>query len=350
MTALDEIRDSLRQTFIDRFPPDIINEIENTVFIILGHYEITEKETRLVVFDNGDSEIVSRFFLAKAIQGCTPRTAETYGAIIKYFLNGVRKHIVDITTDDIRVYLAKKKVSQASDSYLATIHRTLSSFFSWCATEEIIEKNPMLRVEKVRIRKKTEDPLTEEQLESLRYAARTKREKALVEFLYSTGCRISEAISLNRDDVNFETCEIDVLGKGRKWRKVYLTQRAKFALQDYLNSRTDKSPALFGYDFSMVPDHLMESNIAFKNVTLKNGLDGRMTVSNAELILRKIGKRCGLKIHPHLLRKTVATIALQKGMPIDQVRQMLGHETIATTTIYAQTRKEEVKSAHEKFV
>lgn len=346
MTALDEIRDSLRQTFIDRFPPDIINEIENTVFIILGNYEITEKETRLVVFDNGDSDIVSRFFLAKAIQGCTPRTAETYSAIIKHFLNGVRKHIVDITTDDIRIYLAKKKLDQASDSYLATIHRTLSSFYSWCVTEEIIQKNPMLRVEKVRIRKKTEDPLTEEQLESIRYAARTKREKALVEFLYSTGCRISEAISLNRDDVNFDTCEIDVLGKGRKWRKVYLTQRAKFALQDYLNSRTDKSPALFGYDYSMVPDYLMNE----RNMSLKNGLDGRLTVSNAEQIIRKLGKRCGIKIHPHLLRKTVATIALQKGMPIDQVRQMLGHETIATTTIYAQTRKEEVKSAHEKFV
>ena len=346
MTALDEIRDSLRQTFIDRFSPEVINEIENTVFIILGHYEITEKEMRLVVFDNGDSEIVTRFFLAKAIQGCTTRTAETYSAIIKYFLNGLRKHIVDITTDDIRIYLAKKKVNQASDSYLATIHRTLSSFFSWCATEEIIQKNPMLRVEKVRIRKKTEDPLTEEQLESIRYAARTKREKALVEFLYSTGCRISEAISLNRDDVNFDTCEIDVLGKGRKWRKVYLTQRAKFSLQDYLNSRTDKSPALFGYDYSMVPDYLMND----RNMSLKNGLDGRLTVSNAEQIIRKIGKRCGIKIHPHLLRKTVATIALQKGMPIDQVRQMLGHETIATTTIYAQTRKEEVKSAHEKFV
>lgn len=346
MTALDEIRDSLRQTFIDRFSPEVINEIENTVFIILGHYEITEKEMRLVVFDNGDSEIVARFFLAKAIQGCTSRTAETYSAIIKYFLNGVRKHIVDITTDDIRIYLAKKKLNKASDSYLATIHRTLSSFFSWCATEEIIQKNPMLRVEKVRIRKKTEDPLTEEQLESIRYAARTKREKALIEFLYSTGCRISEAISLDRSDVNFETCEIDVLGKGRKWRKVYLTQRAKFALQDYLNSRTDKSPALFGYDYSMVPGYLMND----RNMSLKNGLDGRLTVSNAEQILRKLGKRCGIKIHPHLLRKTVATIALQKGMPIDQVRQMLGHETIATTTIYAQTKKEEVKSAHEKFV
>lgn len=345
MTAFDDISDKIRQTFVDRFSPEIISEIENTIFVILEHYEITEKERSLVVFDNGDQEIVCRFFVAKAIQGCTPRTAETYGAIIKYFLNGVSKHIVDITTDDIRIYLARKKIHHASDAYLATIHRTLSSFFNWCATEEIIKQNPMLRVEKIRIRKKLEEPLTEEQLESIRYAARTKREKALIEFLYSTGCRISEAISLNRSDVNFDTCEIDVFGKGRKWRKVYLTQRAKFALLDYLNSRTDNSPALFGYDFSMVPDHLMEHNI-----TLKNGLDGRLTANNAEVILRKIGKRCGLKIHPHLLRKTVATIALQKGMPIDQVRQMLGHETIATTTIYAQTRKEEVKSAHEKFV
>lgn len=345
MTVFDEIRDNLRQTFLDRLSPEIISEIENAVYVVLGNYDINAKEMRIVVFDNGDSEIIRRFFLAKAIQGCTPRTAETYSNIIKYFLNVVRKHIIDITTDDIRLYLAKKKANRASDAYLATIHRTLSSLFGWCATEEIIQKNPMLRVERIRIRKKTEDPLSEEQLESIRYAARTKRERALVEFLYSTGCRISEAVSLNRSDINFDTCEIDVLGKGRKWRKAYLTQRAKFALQDYLDSRTDKSPALFGYDFSMVPDYLQKNSIS-----MKNGMDGRLTASNAELILRKIGKRCGLRIHPHLLRKTVATIALQKGMPIDQVRQMLGHESIATTTIYAQTKKEEVKSAHAKFV
>lgn len=345
MTVLEEIRDNLRQNFVGRLDPDIISEIESTVYTILDNYDITVKETHIVAFDNGDAEIVRKFFLAKAIQGCTHRTAETYNAILTAFLNSIHKHIVDITTDDIRIYLARKKVSRASDAYLATIHRTLSSFYTWCTSEELITKNPMVRVEKIRIRKKMEDPLTEEQLESIRYAARTKREKALIEFLYSTGCRISEATSLNRSDVNFETCEIDVLGKGRKWRKVYLTQRAKFALQDYLNSRTDNSPALFGFDFSMVPEHLMKDNIA-----LKNGLDGRLTAGNAAYLIRKIGKRCGIKIHPHLFRKTVATIALRRGMPIDQVRQMLGHETIATTTIYAQTRVEEVKSAHEKFV
>lgn len=346
MTIFDEIRDTLRQKFIGRLEPEMINEIENTVYATLGHYDVIEKERHLVVYDNGDAEIIKKFFLAKAIQGCTPRTADTYSSIIQHFMKGVCKHIADITTDDIRIYLAKKKVEKASDSYLATIHRTLSSFFTWCTKEELIQKNPMLRVERIRIRRKVEEPLTEEQLESIRYAARTKREKALIEFLYSTGCRISEAISLNRSDVNFDTCEIDVLGKGRKWRKVYLTQRAKFALQDYLNSRIDKSPALFGYDYSMVPDYLMND----RNMSLKNGLDGRLTVSNAEQIIRKLGRRCGIKIHPHLFRKTVATIALQKGMPIDQVRQMLGHDSIATTTIYAHTRKEEVKSAHEKYV
>lgn len=154
MTAFDEIRDNLRQTFVDRLSPETIGEIENVVCVVLGNYDITAKETRLVVFDNGDTEIVRRFFLAKAIQGCTPKTAETYSNIIKYFLSGVCKHIVDITTDDIRLYLARKKIERASDSYMATIHRTLSSFFSWCATEEIIHKNPMLRVEKVRIRKR----------------------------------------------------------------------------------------------------------------------------------------------------------------------------------------------------
>lgn len=347
MSHIDEISTNLRAALLGRYEPADIKEIEDIVCVCLADYDITPKETHLVVFDDGDGELMRRYFLAKAVQGCTRNTAETYNTILSAFLRDSQRHFKDVSTDDVRLYLARKKIQKASDSYLATIHRTLSSFYGWCASEGLIEKNPMPRVEKIKVRKKEETALTDEQMETLRYAARTKRERALIEFLYSTGCRISEAVNLNITDINFESGEVSVLGKGRKWRVVYLTQRAKFALQDYLKERTDKSEALFGYDYSACPEHLMgEGNIVLN----KTGLDGRLTKDNAEQILRKLGRRCNIKLHPHLLRKTVATIALTKGMPIDQVRQMLGHESIATTTIYAQTKQADVKAAHEKYV
>ncbi len=346
MTAFDEIQTALREHLVGKFAIDVIQDLEDTILMVIGNYDIKPKETHLVVFDNGDADIIRRFFLAKAIQGCTEATAKTYKNFLEIFTKAIRKHIVDITTDDIRLFFAMKKMSKASDNYLVTLYHVLSSFFGWCYKEELIGTNPMLRVEKIKLRKKLEEPLTEEQMEELRHHARTKRETALIEFLYSTGCRISEVIALNKEDIDLESREANVLGKGRKWRKVYLTHRAKYALMDYLNSRTDKSEALFGYDFSTVPDYLKKNN----PLLAKYGEDGRLTKDAAADLIRKIGRRAGIKVHPHLFRKTVATISLQKGMPIDQVRMMLGHESIQTTTIYAQTNTSEVKAAHDRYV
>lgn len=346
MTAFDEIQTAIRERLIGRFDIETIKDLEDTVLMVLGEYDIKPKETHLVVFDDGDADIIRRFFLAKAIQGCTEDTAKTYKNFLEIFTKAVRKHIVDITTDDIRLFFAVKKMNKASDGYLVTLYHVLGSFFGWLYQEELIQVNPMLRVEKIKLRKKPEEPLTEEQMEELRHHARTKRETALIEFLYSTGCRISEAVRLNRDDVDLDNREVNVLGKGRKWRKVYLTHRAKYALADYLNSRTDKSEALFGYDFSMVPEYLKQNNI----VMSQTGEDGRLTKDAAADLIRKIGRRAGIRVHPHLFRKTVATISLRKGMPIDQVRMMLGHESIQTTTIYAQINSSEVKAAHDRYV
>lgn len=341
MEAFDEIKDKLRQSMVGKFPVEMVSEVESIICVTLGRYDIKEKETGLVVYDAGDTEIVQKFFLAKAIQGCTVGTARTYNAFLSAFLKDVPRHIKDITTDDIRLYIAIKKMNNCKDAYLATIHRVLSSFFTWCTAEGIIQVNPMLRVEKIKVRKKIEAALTDEQMEMIRYACRSKRESALVEFLYSTGCRISEACQLKRTDIDFEKGEVEVLGKGRKYRKVYLTQRAKFALKAYLDSRTDNNEALFVSDLTQLKGGL-------KNYT---SADVPLQITGAQDLIRRIGKRCGLNgIHPHLFRKTVATHALRNGMPIDQVRLMLGHEDIATTTIYAQTHTDDVKRAHEKFV
>ena len=344
MTAFEEIRDSIRDAFIDRLDTETISEIESIICVTLGKYDIKEKETSIVLYDGNDSKIIQKYFLSKAIQGLSKNSIKTYGSILSLFFNEVGKHVTEITTDDIRLYLAKKKIEKASDCYLAVIYRTLSSFYGWCAVEDIISKNPILKVEKIRIHKKQEDALSEESMEALRYAAKTKREKALIEFLYSTGCRISEACSLNISDVDFENLEIKVLGKGQKERTVYLSQRARFALRDYLDGRTDKSPALFGYDLDPLIGGLKNHQVE------QLGTDGRLQPDEARSVIKTIGKRAGLRVHPHLLRKTVATQALRRGMPIDQVKTMLGHESIATTQIYAQTDKLQVKKAHERFV
>lgn len=343
MTAFEDIRDTIRAAFYGRIEAPILSEIESVVCLALGKYEIRERETSVVVYDGNDMQIIQKFFLSKAIQGCTKATIKTYGDFLKMAFREIGKHVTDITTDDVRLYLAQKKVNRVSDAYLATIHRILSSFFSWCLVEDIISRNPMIKVEKIKVRRKLEAALTDEEMERLRYACRTVRERALVEFIYSTGCRISEVCSLNITDVDFDSLEIIVLGKGQKYRTVYMTQRARFALRAYLDSRSDDNPALFVCDFDRMIGGL-------KDYQKNNFGVIRITPNSSRSLIHSIGKRAQLKLHPHLLRKTVATQALRRGMPIDQVKVMLGHEDISTTQIYANTDNVQVKQSHEKYV
>lgn len=345
MTTTEELLYKLRESLVGIIEAETINSVESAVLLALDEYELIRKERSLIVYERTDEDIINRFFLAKAVQGCTKRTLELYKRNLQQAIRTMNKHIKDITADDVRVYLAKKKIQKCSSSYLANIHRTLSSFFTWAAAEELVEKNPMLRVEKIKIHYKPEEALTDEQMELIRYCCKTKREKALVEFLYSTGCRIAEACALNLSDVDFDKDECQVLGKGQKYRTVYISQRCKFAMKDYINNRKDSHPALFAYDFDpIVGEKLRQQQID------KFGIDGRLTPDEARVVIKRIGMRAGIRLHPHLLRKTLATQALRRGMPIEEVRLMLGHESIATTTIYAQTQQDSVKISHGKFV
>lgn len=345
MTTIEELLYKLRESLVGIIEAETINSVESAVLLALDEYELIRKERSLIVYERTDEEIVNRFFLAKAVQGCTKRTLELYKRNLQQAIRTINKHIKEITADDVRIYLAKKKMQKSSSAYLANIHRTLSSFFTWAAAEEWVEKNPMLRVEKIKIHYKPEEALTDEQMELIRYCCKTKREKALVEFLYSTGCRIAEACALNISDVDFDKDECQVLGKGQKYRTVYISQRCKFAMKDYINNRKDSHPGLFAYDFDpIVGEKLRQQQID------KLGIDGRLTPDEAREVIKRIGRRAGIRLHPHLLRKTLATQALRKGMPIEEVRLMLGHESIATTTIYAQTQQDSVKISHGKFV
>lgn len=333
---LSEIRDTL----FGKIPNEEIPTVIDSISFCLRNYDITEKETSVVVYDNSDSQIISKFFIAKAVEGLCQSSLDYYRVILRAFILQVGKHIKEIVTDDIRVYLAYKKINKCSDNTLNNIRRILSSFFTWCTEEGIIERNPILRIKGVRQVKKLKKPLSEDDMENLRAMTKNKRNRAIIEFLFSTGCRVSEMTNVNRADVDWVNGQVDVLGKGRKYRTVYLSARCKIALQEYINSRTDTLEALFLSDYEGMCSQIKDT----KQLS-------RISKGAVEIMLRNLGKKAGIpNVHPHRFRRTAATTALKRGMPIEQVQKMLGHESIQTTTIYAQSTNDEVKLAHEKYI
>lgn len=336
----EKLMTDLRNLLFGKIASDEIQSVLNIVSYVLNDYDLSIKETAIVVYDDSDKQIFQKFFVAKAVEGLSQSSLKYYNVIISNFLLKVGKHIKDIETDDVRVYLAFKKMEKVSDNTLNNIRRVLSSFFSWCTEESIIHKNPMLRIKGVRQTKKIRKPFTDDEMELLRSSARTKRDKAIVEFLFSTGCRVSEMISVNRDDLDLTAGQLDVLGKGRKYRTVYLSSRCKIALIEYLATREDNLDALF-----------ISTWEGFRNPDIKNQNSQRMSRSAVEIMVRTLGKRVKIEnVHPHRFRRTAATTALKRGMPLEQVQKFLGHESIQTTTIYAQSTNDEVKQSHERFM
>lgn len=351
-TPSEQLVEDIRINLYDaKVSPDVIRAVESVLDVSLSRYEVKEREVQLVVYDNGDTDLIKKFFISKAVQGCTERTLVTYRRVLAFCMKNIRKHLKDYTSDDIRAMLAYLKINGKSSAYIALNQRALSSFFGWCEKNDLINPNPMRKVERTKVRCRQEEALTLEQMEMVRSAAGTKRNKAIIEMLYSTGCRISELCALDRKDIDWDNMEITVLGKGKKYRQVYITQRAKYAYLEYERIRTDKSPALFGWDPENTEGMKRSVRALYEYAGKEcNPDEARLDPNTISQILRRIGKACGFRLHPHLLRKSVATHALQRGMPIDEVRIMLGHDSIATTTIYAQTLKDNIKDSHEKYV
>ncbi|MCH5207564.1 MAG: tyrosine-type recombinase/integrase [Oscillospiraceae bacterium] len=302
---------------------------ENALRIIMNEYEISHKSTELAIPEDGRQKAVQMFIVTKKVEGCSDKTIAYYIGVLKRFFTEINSNIDKITADQVRYYIAirseRDKLSKVSqDNEL----RVLKSFFSWCSAEDYITKNPTTNIKAIKQEKRIKKPFSEVELERLRKAAESKRDIAILETLYSTGCRASELCGMNRSEVDGD--EIIVFGKGGKERICYLNAKARLALSDYLSERSDDNPALF-----------VNAQKPFN----------RLSRSSIEKIVREIGQQAGVEnCHPHRFRRTAATIALNRGMPIDQVQQMLGHARIATTTIYAQSEAESVKASHRKFV
>ena len=296
---------------------------------VLYHYEVTSIEVRPEEDDSND--IIAMFIAAKRIEGCSEKTLKYYKSTIDAMALSLGKNVRHILTEDLRTYLTEyQSKNQSSRVTIDNIRRILSSFFSWLEDEDYIIKSPVRRIHKVKTVSSIKETYSDEDLEKMRDNCETLRDLAMSDMLASTGMRVGEMMHLNRADINFTERECVVFGKGDKERIVYFDARAKLHLQEYLDSRTDENQALF--------------------VTLRAPHE-RIQIGGIEHRLREMGKRLNIpKVHPHKFRRTLATMAIDKGMPIEQLQRLLGHQRIDTTLQYAMVKQSNVKTAHRKYI
>ncbi len=288
-------------------------------------------ETETPGESTGNQDYLQLFLDAKKIEGCSERTLQYYRVTIEKLLCKIEVPIRKISTEQIRAYLAEyQQTNNCSKVTVDNVRRNISSFFSWLEEEDYILKSPMRRIHKIKTKQQVKEIISDEAIERLRDSCCCPRDLAMIDLLYSTGIRVGELVNLNIADIDFEARECVVFGKGDKERRVYFDAKAKLHLQDYLNSRSDENPALF--------------------VTLDSPY-ARLRISGVEIRIRELGRRLNLsKIHPHKFRRTMATRAIDKGMPIEQVQKILGHSQIDTTMQYAIVNQNNVKSSHQRYI
>ncbi len=278
-----------------------------------------------------NEEYLDMYLQAKTVEGLSERTISYYKSSISHLLRVITNPVRSITTEQIRLYLSDyQKINNCGKTTIDNIRRNISSFFSWLEEEDHILKSPVRRIHKIKSKTPVKEVITDEEIERIRDGCTASRDVAIIELLYSTGMRVGELVQLDRRSIDFAERECVVFGKGGKERKVYFDARTKLHLQEYLEQRIDDNPALF--------------------VTLDAPYD-RLHISGVEIRLRQLGKRLDLhNLHPHKFRRTMATRAIDKGMPIEQVQKLLGHSQIDTTMQYAIVNQNNVKAAHRKFI
>lgn len=323
----------------------IISEIIREMLSSLNNKQLSKLKTTLEIYlynvsieakqeadtEKEEVDYLEVFLSAKRIEGCSEKTLIYYKNTIQQMLDSIGKSVCTIVTEDLRTYLAEyQKEKQSSKVTIDNIRRIFSSFFAWLEDEDYIIKSPVRRIHRIKAASTIKETYTDEQLESMRDNCDNPRDLALIDILASTGMRVGELVLLNRDDISFDERECIVFGKGDKERMVYFDARTKIHLQNYLDSRTDNNEALF--------------------VSLKAPYN-RMKIGGIELRLREMGKRLNIeKVHPHKFRRTLATVASDKGMPIEQLQKLLGHQRIDTTLQYAMVKQSNVKIAHRKYI
>ncbi len=320
-----DMEDSLTDYQLNKLKESLIINFEMVEFIIktdeLKHQEELDE----------NKNMINSFISSKQVEGCSERTIKYYKEIIEKFVNNFDKSIKQISTNEIRSYLSNyKDNSSCGSTTIDNIRRVLSSFFSWLEDEDYIIKSPVRRIHKIKTAVVVKEVLTDENLERLRDECENIRDLSLIELLISTGMRVGELVNLNISSLNFEDRSCIVLGKGNKEREVYFDAKTKLHLKEYISKRNDSNDALF---VSMKEPHQ------------------RLSISGIELIIRTLGINSNInKVHPHKFRRTLATMAIDKGMPVEQVQKLLGHVKIETTMNYALVNQSNVKISHRRYI
>ncbi len=320
-----DMEDSLTDYQLNKLKESLIINFEGIEFIIktdeLKHQEELDE----------NKNMIDSFISSKQVEGCSERTIKYYKEIIEKFVNNFDKSIKQISTNEIRNYLSNyKDNSSCGSTTIDNIRRVLSSFFSWLEDEDYIIKSPVRRIHKIKTAVVVKEVLTDENLERLRDECENIRDLSLIELLISTGMRVGELVNLNINSLNFEDRSCIVLGKGNKEREVYFDAKTKLHLKEYISKRNDSNDALF---VSMREPHQ------------------RLSISGIELIIRTLGINSNInKVHPHKFRRTLATMAIDKGMPVEQVQKLLGHVKIETTMNYALVNQSNVKISHRRYI
>ena len=320
-----DMEDSLTDYQLNKLKESLIINFEKLDFIMktddLKHQEELDENTSMI----------ESFISSKQIEGCSDRTIKYYKEIIDKFNDSFDKSIKKITTEEIRSYLSNyKEMSTCGSTTIDNIRRVLSSFFSWLEDEDYIIKSPIRRIHRIKTPTTVKEVLTDENLEKLRDECENIRDLSLIELLISTGMRVGELVNLNISNLNFEDRSCIVLGKGNKEREVYFDAKTKLHLKEYISKRNDNNDALF--------------------VSLREPHQ-RLSISGIELIVRNLGVNTNInKVHPHKFRRTLATMAIDKGMPVEQVQRLLGHVKIETTMHYAMVNQSNVKISHRKYI
>ena len=323
------IKNEVLQNMIHQLKDEQYEKLKEVLDMVLVNYKIEEIKDELNGEDN--QHYVESFLSSKRLEGCSEKTLHYYESTIQIVLNTIQKHVKHITTDDLRKYLTDyQNVHKSSRVTIDNIRRILSSFFSWLEDEDYIVKSPVRRIHKVKSATTIKETYSDESLELMRDNCNSLRDLALIDILASTGMRVGELVLLNIDDINFNERECVVFGKGDKERIVYFDARTKIHLQNYIDSRSDENKALF--------------------VSMRKPYN-RLTIGAIETIIRNIGKQLEIpKAHPHKFRRTLATKAIDKGMPIEQLQKLLGHQKIDTTLQYAMVKQSNVKIAHKRYI
>ena len=326
---IDNLINEIEQAMLNVLDNEQLGQLRKVLNYTFRNVCVTEKEP--LNAEGNNQVLIENFIAAKKVEGCSDKSISYYKSTIINALKKIEKEVVHVTTDDLRGYLNDyQAASGASKVTVDNIRRILSSFFSWLEEENYIVKSPVRRIHKVKVGKTVKETYTDEALEQMRDHCSNARDLALIDLLASTGMRVGELVKLNRSDIDYQNRECIVTGKGDKQRKVYFDARTKIHLQKYVNSRTDTNDALF---VSLLAPY------------------NRLQISGVEIRLRQLGHELNIpKVHPHKFRRTLATMAIDKGMPIEQVQHLLGHQSLDTTLQYAMVNQNNVKLSHHRFI